>query len=346
MCIIAICVKRKLTTEELRQCWTCNRDGAGIAFPVSDTDATLVKGFMRRKELERFYDTVDTLPHVVHFRVASSGGVRPELTHPFLCTPDSDVPLSYTGSDMLLFHNGIALDWHKLGDKHNIPWNWRWSDTRVISAVIGRGTTPEELLPTAGGKFVTMQGRSVWRYGEFEEADGVLFSNGSYKRSRWQVWRGGRWLGADTYGTPEDDVERVQCSKCDRTLWGDMEKARGTCWWCNQDKYECSECGEVRYYEGRTWCPICGHMTDGRKRSEHTSGITKDTLDTASTPSSGTAPEAGADTRDHGDAGHCRTSGATRPLSCFEYECMLYRNPRVCRNCIKSTFHQERERGH
>jgi len=51
------------------------------------------------------------LPHVVHWRTATSGGILPEMTHPYKMTEDSEL---FTQGDLdvsVLFHNGIISDW-------------------------------------------------------------------------------------------------------------------------------------------------------------------------------------------------------------------------------------------
>lgn len=374
MCIIAICIKRKLTKDELDECWYYNRDGAGVAFPISSNEHRMERGFMQKRDLVAYYDTVDVLPHVVHFRVASSGGVRPGLTHPFICTEDSPLLLQYAGRDMLLFHNGVAVQWEALAKEHGVPTCGPWSDTRALSAIIGRGMEPAELLPTAGGKFVTMQGNAIWRYGEFIEEDGVLFSNSSYKRTAW-FSSGSRNMaecqscGIDfypAYGDTEcytcraEAKAKYECAICGtKKPWCRIEES----YWCkkcrevtdsrpaaaatptarSKQEYECEECGTpytgyIRHPE-HTYieCSKCRKLTRKRRKlSDSTGSRPEDTMAAHTSTGDGSAGTPSGAARKHGDAERLESG---RPSSCTELQCELWRSPGICRNCPLSVTH-------
>jgi len=195
MCIIAVALKRKLTLEEAENCFLSNPDGAGVAWSRGDRNY-LRKGFMGLDEFIEFYEELDALPHVVHCRAATSGGVRPELTHPFIVDLQSPPRLEWSGKKPLLFHNGVVSKWEDLFLRFapdivrelrrsrkgsQIP-PGPWSDTRtvaVIAALVGEG-----ILPFLGGKYAVLDRGRVRTYGEFVEENGVLFSNTSYKGIR------------------------------------------------------------------------------------------------------------------------------------------------------------------
>lgn len=186
MCIIAACQERSLTDTEITNCFQNNSDGAGIAY-VQDGKVHIEKGFMTLEEFKKYYAQVDVLPHVVHFRIATSGDVCPEMTHPYIIDSDSKLLVSGKTKYSVLFHNGVIPEYNTLYlnmltncliDVPKGPIN----DSRVaaiMSSVFG-----EDILQSLSGKFVTMNpDGDVILWGQFEEKDGVFFSNNGYKRT-------------------------------------------------------------------------------------------------------------------------------------------------------------------
>ena len=104
MCIIAYAEGRKLTKEEFKNCFTNNPDGVGMCWNDGD-NYRYIKGISKCKQAWKIYqkEVGDKLPHVVHFRIASTGGIKPELTHPFICNETSPIQMEYSGKDPLLF---------------------------------------------------------------------------------------------------------------------------------------------------------------------------------------------------------------------------------------------------
>jgi len=191
MCILAVAVERKLTVEEIRNCFEVNRDGAGVAWSKNGRNY-LCKGFMDLDSFLGFYKLVEVLPHIVHFRTATSGGVRPELTHPFVVSLTSPLVLRWSGTQPLLAHNGVVTDWRQtfLRFAPDICRELRrrkqgrtlppgpWSDTRaaaVIAALVG-----SPILSFLGGKWAFLDSGRVEIYGDFIQEQGVYFSNDGY----------------------------------------------------------------------------------------------------------------------------------------------------------------------
>lgn len=184
MCIIAVCYDRKLTTEEIVNCWQSNSDGAGVAW-MENGKNYFSKGFMHLKDFGAFYSRLFVLPHVVHFRIGTSGATIPELTHPFICKPESPLRLQWKGTAPLLFHNGVLYDYEYLAELMGISakgpeFNRFWSDTRVIATAVpewGHGFLKDE-----NGKYVILLDGTIHTYGWFFEEKGVNFSNYGFRR--------------------------------------------------------------------------------------------------------------------------------------------------------------------
>jgi hypothetical protein len=189
MCIIAICNKRKLTDDEIMSCFESNDDGAGMAWH-SDGINHYSKGYSDPFLFAEAYKIIKVLPHVVHFRIGTSGGLDLAMTHPFVVSTQSPIKYEWSGKDGLLFHNGIILDWKKLmveilpeliRRRIKLP-PGQWSDSRAaafLCAILGEG-----MLSFMDGKFVYVAPNGdITRTGSFQEEKGVLFSNYTYKRT-------------------------------------------------------------------------------------------------------------------------------------------------------------------
>ena len=111
MCVIAVCKNRKLTPTELIYCWINNPDGGGVAWGNGEDTQAYRKGIMDFDQFEAWYKVFTILPHIVHFRIASSGAIVPHLTHPFICQENSPLHLEWVGKESLLFHNGCYISY-------------------------------------------------------------------------------------------------------------------------------------------------------------------------------------------------------------------------------------------
>jgi len=182
MCLIAICQNRKMSDNEIRNAFINNDDGVGIGY-YKDNLVKYKKGFMKSEDFKNFYRSFDVIPHVIHFRKKTDGEVCPELTHPFIIDATSRISLEYSGTDPILFHNGIHGDWEQelivlcLINRIKIPAG-PWSDSRFIAMSVHYLGT--ELLSLIKGKFVVIDNKSISYYGDFEEEKGILFSNSTH----------------------------------------------------------------------------------------------------------------------------------------------------------------------
>lgn len=198
MCVIACCVNRRLTKSEFKECFKSNNDGVGISWEEGGLNHYL-KGMMDVEEAWGTYENIPGTKHVVHFRLASAGSVCEELTHPFACEEDDENDLTYHGSAPLLSHNGTVGGWKDLmltylihRDRRVIG---RVSDTRFVSMLVA--DMGEVALDLTSGKWALFDMGSIHIWGAFEEADGILFSNSSYKPFKYPKGYGGHWNKKD-----------------------------------------------------------------------------------------------------------------------------------------------------
>lgn len=206
MCLLAVCVDRKLSTEEFTVAWKNNSDGVGFGW-CENNEVHFHKGFMKLKNAMAFYKDFKPNLHVVHFRQSTCGGVVPCLTHPFVIGGLKHFKGNvYIGKKSILFHNGIITDWKKhltslalSGIKLPKPIN----DSMVMAIVVGKlmqnaNLSMDDILNDEAGKFAVVHADKVNWYGVFHEINGVHFSNYSYFYDKSAKWYDNTYDYSDT----------------------------------------------------------------------------------------------------------------------------------------------------
>lgn len=113
MCIIVYKPKGVHLPAEsiLKTCYNNNDDGAGFMYFDSKNNIIQIKkGF---DNFKAFYKKAkklitDDTPAVLHFRISTQGGVKPELTHPYpVCDNYENMRKLETSCEVGLAHNGV-----------------------------------------------------------------------------------------------------------------------------------------------------------------------------------------------------------------------------------------------
>jgi hypothetical protein len=158
-----------------------NRDGLGLAW--------IERGYVRWRKGLSLRDTVDLAgdiptPYILHARIATVGGTRPELCHPF------PVVRASTGFEVrgrnrcVLFHNGHFAEWRQAlaefaGDREH-P-DGPWSDSRALAylSALYDAESIAEMAASAGQRVALLTTAGVQRYGQTwtELGPGVWASN-------------------------------------------------------------------------------------------------------------------------------------------------------------------------
>lgn len=100
--------------EVLEKCFQNNDDGAGFMY-AKDGKVYIQKGYMK---FETFYKALKKsivnnkggkdIPYVLHFRISTQAGVRPDCTHPYpLSNQMNDLRKLKVQTDIGIAHNGI-----------------------------------------------------------------------------------------------------------------------------------------------------------------------------------------------------------------------------------------------
>ena len=173
--------------HEFFEAFRCNDDGAGFSWYTSDGMISWKKGIMAVKDAWDFYETIETFPHICHFRKGDP--TVPELTHPFICDEGSPLALEGTTNKPLLFHNGGISFWKDkffsyVISRREIP-EGHWSDTRLLACLYH--DLGKRIMEFVDGKFAVMSTTGIENYGSFDEDNKILYSNNTYKVYSQQV---------------------------------------------------------------------------------------------------------------------------------------------------------------
>jgi len=105
MCLAIASKGKKVTEEEIRNAFAHNHDGAGFAY-VKDHEIVIEKGFFTANELIEAYNQIpDSLPHLLHFRLATAGKEDATNCHPFRVS-----------ANIAFIHNGVMSDMRTCSD--------------------------------------------------------------------------------------------------------------------------------------------------------------------------------------------------------------------------------------
>lgn len=178
MCVIVLVDSeaRRPSETMIDLMWTKNPDGGGAAWrEEEDGEPTMVcweKGLMKEAGRARMKELAATLPipYILHMRIATIGGIVPNMTHPFPIHAEGLNVLKGKTQGSVLFHNGTYSDWDKdvkslaISTGTPIP-SGKWSDSRGLAwicSVIGNGFM--DLLPTQKGLAFGPDGDTTFIY--------------------------------------------------------------------------------------------------------------------------------------------------------------------------------------
>ena len=165
--------------DTLKQCWDANPDGAGFALRTEgEYSIGIHKGYMTWKQFKAAFEKYRLADFagdmLLHFRIATHGGISPGNTHPFSLTKDVKL-LKHTNvrTNYALIHNGIL----PIKPKGDI------SDTmefcRRMAPLYQNIPSAFNLIEgmTGNNKIAVMTRERVHLFGQWECVKGVYFSN-------------------------------------------------------------------------------------------------------------------------------------------------------------------------
>lgn len=195
MCII--CAKKKGVAmpswSTIENMWQGNRDGAGLMWTENGV-VHITKGYMNyesfKNELDSLGERLDLTetPLVMHFRITTHGGTKPENCHPFPITDQIGLMQKLRcNTDVGIAHNGILSFTPRKGISDTME--YIAMQLSIIKKIDRKFLVNERLMQliknaTEGSRlcFLDKTGR-IYTTGNFIEDNEILYSNSSYMYS-------------------------------------------------------------------------------------------------------------------------------------------------------------------
>lgn len=179
----------------LKECFKSNGDGAGYMF-AENGKVHIVKGFMSFDSFKKSLSSTrkkygDEIPYVFHFRISTQGGVNKELCHPYPLTSDmEEMKKLKNETNIGVAHNGIislTSSWGKTSYNDTMLFISDYlselvkdrNDCVRFKKLIERLISGSRLSILFGDGNVELIGDG------WIEEDGILYSNSSYKKSKY-----------------------------------------------------------------------------------------------------------------------------------------------------------------
>lgn len=228
MCIIAIKTKESdfPTQEHLKNCFNNNSDGAGFMY-VNEGQVVIEKGFMtlssfltRLAELRVEHDDFKGHNFVMHFRIGTQGKNDEHTCHPFpISSKDKLLRKTHLVTDIGVVHNGIISDYSYYHRDASHP-EYLLSDTQLfikkcvnafksVNASFYKSPLVMEYLDSiCKGKLCFLDKHDeIYTLGDFEEENGVLYSNRTFAYD-WTSYYENKRLGKKWTHTPYYDDDK------------------------------------------------------------------------------------------------------------------------------------------
>lgn len=205
MCVaITLAPGTNLTLEEIRRMDRNNADGVGLAWAYDGHVSWWKTTKVDPQEVLTKMEFWSNFPRLMHFRLATAGGTRPDLCHPFEVGPLAACQ-PHGASQRVMIHNGHWTRWkevHDLLDSEGLlPDKGPWSDTRLAAYL---AHMDPDWLTALGGRVAVMDGdETIVRLGDWQELrEGIYVSNkhwdtaAGYKRGGYdgyRSWKGWEW---------------------------------------------------------------------------------------------------------------------------------------------------------
>lgn len=215
--------------ETLRECFDNNPDGAGIAWSDGKI-VRIIKGLMSYKTLKNTLKTIDNPTSkavIIHCRIATSGGIRKDVTHPYPVTDDISLLRRVKVTDSIaLAHNGVinGMDTDKTtSDTMAFVRDVAAPMRRLCPDLLHNDDALSILETVAASKLALLNSAGdLVTLGTFVEDKGIYYSNTSYlpyivginRRgdSAYQAWHfNDLWYDVELYKPCDDCMEYADC---------------------------------------------------------------------------------------------------------------------------------------
>lgn len=242
MCIIAAKpAGTPMPSEDIiRTMWTNNPDGAGLMY-VENGHVVIEKGFMKQKDFLKALRKVEgrldmkKTPLVMHFRIATHGGINKECTHPFPVTDNIGALQKIKASvDLGVAHNGIISS---VTPRKGISDTMEYIATQLAPLKRALPKFYENkharlLIQNAIGSrmtFLTAEGK-IYTVGDFVTDKGILYSNTSYKSRSYRSSAWGCYGDWDDYADDYNGYVPYSGYTFDKSALPEKAQYKNLCW--------------------------------------------------------------------------------------------------------------------
>ena len=205
MCVIVIKPRghKAPTKEQIKNMWTTNPDGAGIAWN-DGTTVHVIKGLMTLEDFTRAARSIrgaEKWDIMYHFRITTHGATAPEQCHPFPVTGDEKrlQRLKYR-APVAVAHNGMisSVKAHKVLSDTQVFIRDRLSKLHTLAPDWYATTTGRELVrELINSKMGVLTATDYYTIGDFKRDGALIVSNLNYQWptnwadwDKWDAWRG------------------------------------------------------------------------------------------------------------------------------------------------------------
>jgi hypothetical protein len=204
MCVaVTLAPGSTLTRDEVERMNRSNSDGVGVAWAHNGAVHWFKTTKVEPEHIERLIYYWSNFPRLVHFRLATAGGTRSDLCHPFEVGPLASCR-TQGSSGKVMIHNGHWGRWsevHALLEAEDLlPDKGPWSDSRLAAYL---AHADPDWLQALGGRVAMMDGEGkVDRMGDWQQLrQGIYVSNkiwdyNNYRRGGYTgygEWKGWEW---------------------------------------------------------------------------------------------------------------------------------------------------------
>ena len=236
MCIAIVKPKGIETPSEklLKTCWNNNPDGAGFCYNTKN-GVIIHKGYLK---FEDFYK--DFKKHnykncdlIIHFRIATHGGVNKECTHPFVISKNiEDLKKLHVKCKSAFVHNGIISGYGSRTD-NGVSDTMDYVTKIIANIPYINKTLLDNLAKEKSSRFAIINKNNFVVGGAWIKDNGIYYSNDSYK-------------------------ERVvETPKATKKCTSHFSYTSKTCDFCGQKTYIPRYVWDTRYGEYYTLCGDC-----------------------------------------------------------------------------------------
>jgi glutamine phosphoribosylpyrophosphate amidotransferase len=184
--------------DVLQRCWTANSHGAGIAIGTKD-GVEVIKGLMSwttfTRVLERLKSEyrLDDVAVLMHFRIATTGSVRPANTHPY----HLDRRTVFAHNGMLPYRPKEDITDSEFFAKNVAKPLLAYHDRTLALGIMN------DMAKSESSKFAVLEGDTIHRLGHWTyQEGGVWYSNGTYQVAKPYKWyntyKKGRFEGSQS----------------------------------------------------------------------------------------------------------------------------------------------------